>query len=33
MILSLGYCVRSVTATRFRQWATERLKELGEKRK
>ena len=27
MILSLGYRVRSVTATRFRQWATERLKE------
>ena len=27
MILSLGYRVRSGTATRFRQWATERLKE------
>ena len=27
MILSLGYRVRSITATRFRQWATERLKE------
>ena len=27
MILSLGYRARSVTATRFRQWATERLKE------
>lgn len=27
MIISLGYRVRSVTATRFRQWATERLKE------
>ncbi len=27
MILSLGYRIRSVTATRFRQWATERLKE------
>ena len=27
MIISLGYRVRSVTATRFRQWATELLKE------
>ena len=27
LILSLGYRVHSVTATRFRQWATERLKE------
>lgn len=27
MIISLGYRVRSVTATRFRRWATERLKE------
>ncbi len=27
MILSLGYRIRSVTATRFRLWATERLKE------
>ena len=27
MIISLGYRVRSVTATRFRQWATERLRE------
>ncbi len=27
MILSLGYRVRSITATRFRQWASERLKE------
>ena len=26
-IISLGYRVRSITATRFRQWATERLKE------
>ena len=27
MILSIGYRTRSVIATRFRQWATERLKE------
>ena len=27
MILSIGYRIRSVIATRFRQWATERLKE------
>lgn len=27
MIISLGYRIRSVTATRFRQWATARLKE------
>ncbi len=27
MIISLGYRVRSVTATHFRRWATERLKE------
>ena len=27
MIISLGYRVRSVIATRFRRWATERLKE------
>lgn len=27
MIIALGYRVRSVIATRFRQWATERLKE------
>ncbi len=27
MIISLGYRIRSVVATRFRQWATERLKE------
>ena len=27
MIISLGYRVRSITATRFRQWATERLRE------
>ena len=27
MIIALGYRVRSITATRFRQWATERLKE------
>ena len=27
MIISLGYCIKSVIATRFRQWATKRLKE------
>ena len=27
MIISLGYRIRSVIATRFRQWATQRLKE------
>ena len=27
MIISLGYRIRSVIATRFRQWATKRLKE------
>lgn len=27
MIISLGYRVQSITATRFRQWATDRLKE------
>lgn len=27
MIISLGYRIRSITATRFRQWATERLHE------
>ena len=27
MIIALGYRVRSLIATRFRQWATERLKE------
>lgn len=27
MIISLGYRIRSVTATHFRKWATERLKE------
>jgi len=27
MIISLGYRVKSITATRFRQWATARLKE------
>ena len=27
MIISVGYKIRSVTATRFRKWATERLKE------
>ena len=28
MIIALGYRVRSIIATRFRQWATERLKEF-----
>jgi hypothetical protein len=27
MIISLGYRIKSVIATRFRQWATKRLKE------
>ena len=27
MILSLGYRIRSIIATRFRQWATQRLTE------
>ena len=27
MIISLGYRIRSIIATRFRQWATERLAE------
>lgn len=27
MIIALGYLIRSIIATRFRQWATERLKE------
>jgi hypothetical protein len=27
MIISLGYRVKSAIATRFRRWATERLKE------
>ena len=27
MIISLGYRVKSITATQFRRWATERLKE------
>ena len=27
MIISLGYRIRSVVATRFRQWATKRLNE------
>ena len=27
MIISLGYRIKSVIATRFRQWATQRLKE------
>lgn len=31
MIIALGYRVRSIIATRFRQWATERLKEYIEK--
>ena len=29
MIISLGYRIRSVIATHFRRWATERLKQLG----
>lgn len=31
MIIALGYRVRSITATRFRQWATLRLKEYIQK--
>ena len=31
MIIALGYRVRSIIATRFRQWATERLKEYNVK--
>ena len=27
MIISFGYRIKSVIATRFRQWATQRLKE------
>ena len=27
MIISLGYRIKSITATQFRQWATQRLKE------
>lgn len=27
MIISLGYRIKSITATNFRRWATERLKE------
>ena len=27
MVIALGYRVRTIIATRFRQWATERLKE------
>ena len=27
MIISLGYRINSATATKFRQWATQRLKE------
>lgn len=30
MIISLGYRVKSKTATKFRRWATERLKRLKE---
>ena len=29
MILSLGYRIRSATATHFRRWALERLKEVS----
>ena len=32
MIISLGYRIKSVIATRFRQWATQRLKEYMIKR-
>lgn len=32
MIISLGYRIKSVIATRFRQWATKRLKEYMIKR-
>ncbi len=31
MIIALGYRVRSIIATRFRQWATQRLKEYIQK--
>ena len=31
MIIALGYRVRSIIATRFRQWATQRLKEYMQK--
>ena len=31
MIISLGYRITSMTATRFRQWATARLKEYIQK--
>lgn len=29
MIISLGYRIKSIIATNFRRWATERLKQLG----
>ncbi len=32
MIIALGYRIKSVIATRFRQWATQRLKEYMIKR-
>ena len=31
MIISLGYRITSITATKFRQWATARLKEYMQK--
>ncbi len=31
MIISIGYKVNSITATKFRQWATSVLKDLGKK--